>query len=220
MHLASADKAAAGPASDALARLYERMPRDATFGNGRAARKVFEEMVDRQAFRLGSMDSPAESDLSLLLPEDVGGDSAADADAVPDSAQLLAELGAMIGLSAVKREVTALVNVLTTARHRRAAGLPTPNVGRHLVFSGPPGTGKTTVARVYADLLRSLDVLPKGQLVEVARADLVNARTARQLMDAMMTRQAGRLGAMAVPGLEDLRTLLPEDLPGQDLATA
>ncbi|MFD9318432.1 right-handed parallel beta-helix repeat-containing protein [Streptomyces sp. NPDC060053] len=341
--------------SDALARLYERMPRDATFGNGRAARKVFEEMVDRQAFRLGSMDSPAESDLSLLLPEDVGGDSAADADAVPDSAQLLAELGAMIGLSAVKREVTALVNVLTTARHRRAAGLPTPNVGRHLVFSGPPGTGKTTVARVYADLLRSLDVLPKGQLVEVARADLVgryvghtaqltkeaferalggvlfideaytltpesaasdfgreavdtllklmedhrdevvviaagyteemarflssnpglasrfsrtvefehyttdelvaiiariaagsgydvgsdtlhalhayvdaiprdrsfgNARTARQLMDAMMTRQAGRLGAMAVPALEDLRTLLPEDLPGQDLATA
>ncbi|MDH6624490.1 SpoVK/Ycf46/Vps4 family AAA+-type ATPase/nitrous oxidase accessory protein NosD [Streptomyces sp. LBL] len=338
---------------EALAKHYERMPRDATFGNGRAARRVFEEMVDRQASRLSSMTNPAESDLSLLLPEDVGENSAAAADSGPGSEELLAQLNSMIGLTAVKNEVTALVNLLTATRQRQAAGLPTPKISQHLIFSGPPGTGKTTIARLYADLLRSLGVLPKGQLVEVARADLVgryvghtaqltkeafesalggvlfvdeaytltpegsgsdfgreavdtllklmedhrdevvviaagytdemqrflssnpglasrfsrsvefenyttdemvdilsghaagygydcapeavdalrihldslprdrsfgNARTARQILETMMTRQAGRLGSMPAPSRDDLRLLLPEDLPPQSAA--
>ncbi|MFD4032247.1 right-handed parallel beta-helix repeat-containing protein [Streptomyces sp. NPDC058637] len=333
---------------DVLALHYERMPRDATFGNGRAARRVFEEMVDRQASRLASMTNPAESDLTLLLPDDVATDGGAAADDGPGSEQLLAELHAMTGLTAVKNEVTALVNLLTATKQRKAAGLPTPRISNHLIFSGPPGTGKTTIARLYADLLRSLGVLPKGQLVEVARADLVgryvghtaqltkeaferamggvlfvdeaytltpegatsdfgreavdtllklmedhrdevvviaagytremrrfldsnpglasrfsrtvefenystddlleilvkqatgygydcspaamaalrdymdslprdnafgNARTARQVLEGMMTRHAGRIGAMSAPGLDDLRLLLPEDLP-------
>ncbi|MGW2328200.1 right-handed parallel beta-helix repeat-containing protein [Streptomyces sp. NPDC001700] len=334
---------------DALGRLYERMPRDSTFGNGRAARRVFEEMVDRQAFRLGSMANPAEADLTLLLPDDVADDAAVSgADGPRNSKDLLAELDAMVGLGAVKHEVTDLVNLLQATRQRQAAGLPTPKISHHLIFSGPPGTGKTTVARLYADLLHSLGVLNTGQLVEVARADLVgryvghtaqltkevferafggvlfideaytltpegagsdfgqeavdtllklmedhrdevvviaagyteemrrflasnpglasrfsrtvefehynseelvtimssyaansgydcseetltalrayvdliprdrsfgNARTARQLLEAMMTRQARRIGAMAAPGLEDLRLLLPDDLP-------
>ncbi|MGO4758274.1 sporulation protein, partial [Streptomyces sp. 2MCAF27] len=150
---------------DALALHYERIPRDATFGNGRAARQVFEEMVDRQAFRLGSMANPAEADLSLLLPEDIADESAAarGAGGGRSSEELLAELDAMIGLEAVKREVTDLVNLLSATRQRQAAGLPTPKISHHLVFSGPPGTGKTTVARLYADLLLSLGVLATGQ---------------------------------------------------------
>ncbi|MFG2599514.1 right-handed parallel beta-helix repeat-containing protein [Streptomyces sp. NPDC048462] len=339
---------------DTLASHYERMPRDASFGNGRAARRVFEEMVDRQALRLSSMKNPAESDLTLLLPDDVAPDAGTAADTGPGSEELLGRLHAMIGLTAVKNEVTALVNLLSATRQRRAAGLPTPKISQHLIFSGPPGTGKTTIARLYADLLRSLGVLPKGQLVEVARADLVgryvghtaqltkeafesalggvlfideaytltpegatsdfgreavdtllklmedhrdevvviaagytremrrfldsntglasrfsrtvefenystdelleilskqatgygydcdpealtalrgymdglprdhafgNARTARQILETMMTRQAGRIGAMPAPDLDDLRLLLPEDLPPETAGT-
>ncbi len=87
--------------------------------------------------------------------------------------ELLSELDAMIGLSGVKREVRSVVQLLRIGQQRRVAGLPSPPIGRHLVFLGSPGTGKTTVARLYGQLLASLGVLAKGQLVEVARADLV-----------------------------------------------
>src|SRR5262249_20758407 len=157
----------------ALAAHYEQMPRDATFGNGRAARRVFEEMVDRQAYRLSTMVDPAESDLSLLLPEDVSDEAAGSKTTAGDREGMLARLDAMVGLAAVKREVHDLVDLIAAAKQREAAGLPTPKISRHLVFSGPPGTGKTTVARLYAELLHAFGVLPRGQLVEVARADLV-----------------------------------------------
>lgn len=86
---------------------------------------------------------------------------------------LLAELDAMVGLAQVKAEVGALVDEIQVNAWRRAAGLAVGTVGHHLIFAGAPGTGKTTVARVYGRLLKALGVLPHGSFTEVARRDLV-----------------------------------------------
>ncbi|WP_409490074.1 right-handed parallel beta-helix repeat-containing protein [Amycolatopsis sp. cmx-11-12] len=99
----------------------------------------------------------------------------ADPGIVADNAldEMLAELDGMIGLPGVKEEVRALVDELQVNEWRRRAGLPIGATGHHLIFAGAPGTGKTTVARIYGKLLKALGVLPHGQFREVSRRDLV-----------------------------------------------
>ena len=82
-------------------------------------------------------------------------------------------LNDLIGLSSVKDEITKLANFIKIQQVRKSKGLKTPDISYHCVFTGNPGTGKTTVARIIASIYKDLGILKKGHLVETDRSGLV-----------------------------------------------
>jgi Holliday junction resolvasome RuvABC ATP-dependent DNA helicase subunit len=108
---------------------------------------------------------------------------------------VMAELDGLIGLANVKAEVRRLTSMLQVQQIRAERGLPVIEVSHHLVFTGNPGTGKTTVARLLSQIYRAVGVVEKGQLVETDRSKLVAGFVGQTAIKTLETLQAA-LGGM------------------------
>jgi SpoVK/Ycf46/Vps4 family AAA+-type ATPase len=109
--------------------------------------------------------------------------------------EVMAELDALIGLENVKAEVRRLTSMLQVQQIRAERGLPVIEISHHLVFTGNPGTGKTTVARLLSQIYRAVGVVAKGHLVETDRSKLVAGFVGQTALKTLETLQAS-LGGM------------------------
>lgn len=155
--------------------------KDENFGNARDVRTFFEKVIGKQATRLSTLPNLPESEVLKLTADDIfpyipganGVKLVPDEDPDKKGPSPKEELEALIGLDSVKTEVQNIVGMAKLQQMREARGLKGVATSKHMVFTGNPGTGKTTVARILAGFFKEMGILSKGHLVEVDRSDLV-----------------------------------------------
>lgn len=196
------DDSARERARAAIEAMYET--RDKTFANGRAVRQLFEQMCSRQAERVHKL-APAEMTDEVLLTF-IGKDVPYDAPVEVDYTEVLQRFDKLVGLNSVRQEVTDLCSIIQMQIKR---GNASDVSGRHYVFSGNPGTGKTTVARIMAEVFHSMGLVQRGQLVEADRSSLVAGFVGQT---AIKTNQLVDKALGGVLFIDEAYTLISSDL--------
>lgn len=164
---------------------YEKRNCGDNFGNGHlAAQKAYNILLC-----ISERDTTSKN--PVAIPDDIPGKEFR-----PKTyEEVMAELDEFVGVDEIKETVQKIVNKMDMDRERNGADAKR-EIKDHFLFLGNPGTGKTTIARVFADILNSLDVLPVGQLVEVSRKDLVSnyvGQTAKEVKAAFDRAMGGVL---------------------------
>lgn len=191
------------------------------FGNAGEIDRLFAAVLERQSVRLSGLPYEELTDAALLTIEDV--DIPIERPKEVDAATVLGKLDGFVGLASVKRELRNMANAINVNRKlAQVQGRPFETHLDHYVFMGNPGTGKTTVAQMMADILFSLGLLPTNSLVSVAREDLVAAYVGQTAPKVKQVVQSALGGVLFIDeayslvqgpgdsfGMEALNTLLP-----------